>query len=172
MIDLLGYKVKPIIVAFLSIALAIISLASALIAEHVFGLLPCNLCLYQRIPYVVIILLGLMAIVSRTARKPYAISMWLTAVTYAVGTYIAAFHTGVERHWWSYASDCTVNVGDSLDTTESFLAAIKTSPVVRCDEIPWSFLGLSFANYNALFSAGMTIVFLYVGYRVWFNKAS
>jgi len=166
MIMILGLSLKPSWIALASGAMAFGSLCAAWIAQYVFDLAPCDLCIMQRWPYAVLILFSVVAYVVRESRMPYILTMLGMAVSYAVGTGVAAFHTGVERHWWTYNSDCTTNV-TSAESLDGLRAAILSAPAVRCDEIPWSFLGLSFANYNALFSAGMVLVMFYIAWSVW-----
>lgn len=166
MITLLGFPVKPAWIALLSAVMAFGSLCAAWIAQYVFDLAPCDLCLMQRWPYVVLIILSIIAYAVRESRVSYIVTILGMVVSYVVGTGIAAFHTGVERHWWKYASDCTTNVA-SADSIDGLREAILNAPTVRCDEIPWSFMGLSFANYNALFSAGMVLVMMYIAWATW-----
>lgn len=131
---------------------SVFSLGSALTAEYVFGLKPCILCLYQRVPYVLTALLALAGLVF--AFKKPRISGLLSAlcgIVFLGGFWVAFFHVGVEQHWWtSPLPGCGV---DSLKgTPEDALSQIMNSEVVRCDEIPWSLFGLSMAAYNTVFS--------------------
>ena len=75
---------------------------------------------------------------------------------------IGVFHTGVEQHWWEGITACagagditTLSVSDLLDTSQDL-----GPPLVKCDEIAWSFIGLSMATWNALISAGLPAIWL------------
>ena len=63
----------------------------------------------------------------------------------------AAYHAGVEWHWWAGPTDCTGPLTD-LRAGGSLLNQLQSIHVVRCDEAAWRFLGISLAGYNALIS--------------------
>ena len=66
---------------------------------------------------------------------------------------IAAFHAGVEQHWWEGFTTCTAN--KISGSTADIVAAMLAAPVVRCDAIAWSLFGVSMAGWNAII-AGVT----------------
>jgi len=145
--------------------LSALALIAAYGAEYIFNLAPCVLCLYQRVPYAVIVFLGLFGfwlVEKKPALMRHAPAiMGGIAVSFLVNAGIAFYHTGVERHWWkSHLEGCAVPEmkGDITDV----LAQIAATPVVRCDQIPWTdpILGLSMANYNVMFCLGLGIVAL------------
>lgn len=135
--------------------LSIFSLAAALIVEHVFGLEPCILCLYQRAPFAIIAVIGTLALLSRESGVQYY-TLTLGVISFFANAVIAFYHTGVERHWWtSFLEGCAVP--DLGDDPEKIMEAILAAPAVRCDEIPWAdpILGLSMANYNVIWCLGL-----------------
>lgn len=123
------------------------ALVGALTAQFGFGLRPCILCLYQRGPYVAAAVLGFVAVVARLPDRVRSGLLALCALAFFVNVGIAAFHTGVERHWWAGTTAC---VGGQPDVTsiEDLQAQLSGPPPARCDEIPWSLFGLSMTNYN------------------------
>ena len=140
------------------VAVSAFALAAALTSEVVLGLEPCILCIYQRIPFVVAIILGLTGLFLRKNDKVTALITLLCGVAFLVNAGIAFYHTGVELHWWHSAVEgCTVNFGD--DTPQSVLENILSAPTARCDEIAWSdpLLGLSMANYNLVLCLGLFV---------------
>jgi disulfide bond formation protein DsbB len=81
------------------------------------------------------------------------------AITAAVSVVLAAYHAGVEWRFWAGPGGCTANLdtgGDLASLTDSLLA----TPIVRCDEVAWSFLGLSMAGWNSLFSLDIWLIAL------------
>jgi len=137
-------------------AIAITALTSALIAQYTFGMHPCELCLYQRIPYAVIILLsgmGIIAVKSMGA-KYGAFNIALCAIALFINSGIALFHVGVEQSWWSYGCSVPNMVGL---TTEEMLEKIKSAPSVSCGDIPWQMFGISMAGYNVIICALLAI---------------
>lgn len=139
-------------------AIAAAALAAAYTAQYGFGLLPCILCLYQRIPYAVVVVIGLAGTFApEAARRPLA---WLCAATFAAGAGIAGFHVGVEQHWWQGLETCS---GAALDTSslEALRAQITGSKLPRCDQPAWALFGITMAGYNmaaSLFLAAFTLL--------------
>ncbi len=138
-------------------AISITALGSALIFEHVGGLVPCDLCLEQRVPYWVLIPASLLAgILAREANLGIAplalIALCLVAATVNMG--IAGYHTGVEYKWWLGPQGCAGGglMAGSLAELQQQLQGVK---IPRCDEIPWSLFGISMAGYNFLVSAAL-----------------
>ena len=129
--------------------------AGALWFQHVGGLMPCSMCLWQRWPHIIIVLLALMALLVRTPR----LVLTAIAITAAVSVILAGYHAGVEWQLWSGPGGCTAsltNSGDLTSLTDSLLA----TPVVRCDKVAWSFMGLSMAGWNSLFSLDICLIAL------------
>ena len=127
----------------------------ALLFQYVGGLAPCSLCLWQRWPHIIIILLAVCAPLLRMPR----LVLTGIAITAAVSVVLAAYHAGVEWRFWAGPVGCTANLdtgGDLASLTDSLLA----TPVVRCDEVAWSFLGLSMAGWNSLFSLDICLIAL------------
>lgn len=152
---------NPIAAGAALAAFSAVALAMAFMAEHFYGLEPCILCLYQRLPFVLAVFLGLVSVwATCMTPKSAPYTLGLLGVTFAANVLIAAYHTGVERHWWkSFLEGCAVpamegNITDVLAKIEA------TTNVVRCDEIPWvdPVLGLSMANYNVVFCAVLAFI--------------
>lgn len=137
-------------------AISALALASALTAQYAFGLQPCDLCLFQRAPYAVTIIMGLTGLFFATRGKnpkAAALAVFLSALVFAAGAGIAFYHHGVEQHWWvSFLQGCKVNLDPA-----NLLAQIEAATAVRCDVIPWAdpVFNLSMAAWNAIMSAGL-----------------
>ncbi len=139
-------------------AVSVFSLASALTAELLFGLEPCILCIYQRIPFVVAIILGVTGLLLRKNKQAAMLVIFLCSPTFLANSAIAFYHSGVERHWWrSFFEGCAVP--DLSGDAQSLLENILSAPTARCDEIPWAdpMLGLSMANYNVILCFGLFV---------------
>ena len=129
--------------------------AGALWFQYAGGLSPCNLCFWQRWPHIIIAMLAVLALFKRMHR----LILTAIAITAATSVTLAAYHVGVEWQLWSGPGGCTaslINAGDLTSLTDSLLA----TPVVRCDEVAWSFLGLSMAGWNSLFSLDICLIAL------------
>ena len=137
----------------LAVAGAAATLGAGFFFQYVIGLVPCELCIWQRWPHVVAVALGALALALRW--RP---ALALAAMALVVGAGIAGFHVGVEQHWWQGPTTCAAPDLSGL-SPQAFVAALQAAPIVRCDEIPWSFLGVSMAGWNALLSVGLAAVF-------------
>ncbi|WPZ35782.1 disulfide bond formation protein B [Thalassobaculum sp. OXR-137] len=144
--------VTPLFVAGAAAA----ALIAALISQYGFDLQPCVLCIWQRWPYVAAILLGVAAAALRRNRAAAAALTALAILAVLVSGGIGAFHVGVEQGWWEGTSGC--GSLSSTDDLAALRAQIMSAPIVRCDEIAFSLLGISMAGWNVLFALGVALV--------------
>ncbi|MCV6584072.1 MAG: disulfide bond formation protein B [Marinibacterium sp.] len=114
--------------------------------QHIGGLPPCAMCIWQRYPHAAAIALAVLAMA-----LPGRVVPVLGALAAATTAAIGIFHTGVERGWWDGPSTCSAGDISGL-SSEDLLAQIMEAPLVRCDEVAWSFMGLSMASWNAVLS--------------------
>jgi len=119
-------------------------LAGALGFQYLGGLQPCEMCQWQR--WALVAALGL-ALAGWAAGHSRAV-LALAALAVLAGAGIAAFHAGVEQHWWQGITACAAPPVTGADV----LGQILAQPLVRCDAIPWSLLGISMAGWNAILS--------------------
>ena len=141
------------------VGISAFSLAAAFTAEYGFGLEPCILCLYQRIPFLIAILLGFVGWAMRSSRLSNLWHLGFLSLVFAANAILAFYHAGVEQHWWvSFLEGCAVP--EISTDPDEMLQIIMAAPTVRCDEIPWAdpILGLSMAAYNALLCLGLSIL--------------
>ena len=126
-------------------------LAGAYISQYVFGLYPCEMCWWQRYPHFAAVALALLAFLGPA--KKFWIA--LAAAAIMISGFIGVYHAGVEYGWWEGVSACTGVEAEGATALE----AIMNTPLVRCDEAPWTLLGISLAGFNALISvtAGLAI---------------
>jgi disulfide bond formation protein DsbB len=130
----------------LVIAGSVIALGTAFLSQYWGGLVPCELCIAQRWPYGVALLLGILALQLR-GTKAGTWLVGLAALAFAADAGIALFHAGFEYGWWQGPTACTAPSGaaTSLDALRAQLAA---APVVACDRPQWTFHGISMAGFN------------------------
>lgn len=128
--------------------------------QHIGGMPPCKLCLWQRYPHVAAIVIGLVAFA--LPRASLALAGAVAALTTAG---IAFYHTGVERAWWAGPSSCS-STSPAGVSTDALFDQIMAAPVIRCDEVPWEMFGLSMASWNMLASLGLAVVWLAAAWRI------
>jgi disulfide bond formation protein DsbB len=138
-------------------AISVFSLLAALGSEVFLGLEPCILCVYQRFPYLAVIVFGTIGLSFRKRPPLPRLMIGLIGITFLVNSGIAFYHTGVEQKWWKSAVEgCAVPRFDDGEP-QSILENILSAPTANCAEIPWQdpILGLSMANYNVLLCFGL-----------------
>jgi len=164
MIGLICKLLRCPVAMFTGIAgVSIFALVAALYSEVALDLQPCILCIYQRIPFLIGGILGIVGLFLRNNPKAVKILLGVLGVNFLINSGIAVYHTGVEQKWWaSKVEGCAVNF-DSLNapsnagSTQSILEDIMSAPTADCSKIPWQdpILNLSMANYNVLLCFGI-----------------
>ena len=137
-------KTKWVAIVFLISTFAI---ASALIAEYSFGILPCEMCLYQRQPYYFMIAISFIFLL--TQKIPIRFYYWLAEASFIYGFYYSIWHVGIEKKLIAGPSGCnsTLQLSDSLTSLKN---QIINQAIIPCDEITWSIIGISAASINSL----------------------
>ena len=131
------------------------TIAGALAFEHGVGLRPCKLCLVQRNPYYIALVLAALVAVLPLGRTARHWGLAVLALVFLVSAGLGAYHAGVEWGFWAGPNDCG---GASVPTPGSvtdFMTSLQTTRVVSCTEAAWRFLGLSLAGWNVLISLGL-----------------
>ncbi len=119
-------------------------LAGALGSQYLGGLHPCEMCYWQRWPHAAALgLAGAAFALPARARMLTA----LAALAIAISGFIGVYHAGVEMGWWQGLTTCTAGGALSLDQ-------LMKVPLIRCDQVQWSLLGISMAGWNAIISLG------------------
>jgi disulfide bond formation protein DsbB len=138
----------PAIQAF---AGAVLALGMAYVSQYGFGKLPCHLCLYQRVPYWVVIGLAPLALALRGRRGLYLAALAGAALAFLADAGIAFFHVGVEQHWWAGLGGCTVP--PMPRDPEALWEWFKLrDEIVDCSKPQVVVLGLSMAAWNCAYA--------------------
>jgi disulfide bond formation protein DsbB len=150
---------------FVIAAVGAATIAGAWFFQYVIGLVPCPLCLDQRVPYYVAIPLAL--VLGFLARDPdrlrlARILLLVVAAILAYGAALGVYHAGVEWGWWPGPVTCS---GARQAGSGSILSQMQAARVVPCDEAQWRFLGLSLAGYNALIAGALVLFALLAAAR-------
>ena len=125
-------------------------LGGALFSEYVGHLWPCELCWWQRYPHAAAIPLAVAAFLFPAEGGKARTLTALAALAIAVSGAIGVYHAGVEAHVFKGFSSCsTMATGAS---SADLLKQIMKVPLIQCDQVQWSFLGLSLAGWNAVVS--------------------
>jgi disulfide bond formation protein DsbB len=130
-------------------------LGGALLFQYVGGLPPCQLCHYQRWPYIAVLALSFIAIAVGDKRLIRWV-MGVCVLLFILDAGLAFYHVGVEQHWFAGPTTCS-GPGAGGDSVEALKLQILGQKPVRCDEIPWSLFGISLAGWNFLGALALAI---------------
>ena len=143
---------------FLIVILTIISftIISALIVQYWLGHEPCRLCLYERIPYFLSILL----ITKIFFIKKYErITLLILFLVFMSSTALAFYHFGIEQGFFSESLACTTGDLSKTLSKEELLQQLKQNSI-GCKNVSFRILGLSLAAINTIFSLVLGVIFL------------
>ena len=139
--------------------LAAIPLVVAYVGQYIFGLMPCKLCSYQRIPYIAIIIICAQALWLR--KLPIIFSYSLIFGCLLAGISLAAFHFGVEMGWVQHHSSCTFN-HEGVNSFEQYKLMIESADLVSCDMPTPLFFGISMVGWNLIYGLLITTCFVWL----------
>jgi disulfide bond formation protein DsbB len=126
-----------------------LAIALALVLQFGFGLAPCNLCLWERWPYLVAVAAAVGAVIVDAPRAALA----AIALVLLGGTVLAAYHVGVKQGLFALPEGCVAaERAQSLDELRQML--VEAPP--RCDQVNAQLLGFSLAAWNLALSAALT----------------
>ena len=143
-------------IPFTIVLICLGAIAFAYIGQYGFGLEPCILCLYQRIPYAVAAGVALLTAVLPLNGSARAMLVGLCGVIFLGSAGLALYHVGVEEHWWAAMSGCG-GQPDMDFTVEDLQASLQGPALKPCDQVDWRLFGISLAGYNGLLSLALAI---------------
>ena len=138
-------------------------LAGAYGSQHIGGLAPCEMCYWQRYAHWVALAFAIVAILAGKLPDRGRSFVWLAGLGILASGAIGFYHAGVELDYFEGFTQCTSSV--SGGSTEDLFNQIMAAPIIRCDEVQWSFLGISMAGCNAILSFGFGLMILWLSIR-------
>ena len=143
---------------FLIVILTIISLTiiSAFIIQYWLGHEPCKLCLYERIPYFLSVLLIAKILFIKKYEK---ITLLILFLVFMSCTALAFYHFGIEQGFFSESLVCTSGDLSKTFSKEELLRQLKLNSI-SCKGVSFRILGLSLAAINTIFSLILSVIFM------------
>ena len=141
----------PIIILIISLT----AIVSALIAEYVFNILPCEMCLFQRYPYYFMIAFSIFFLISK--KISLKLYYWICTIFFSIGLLFSVWHVGIEQKIFKGLPGCTgkINISQSLTDLKQ---QILNQNIASCDEVTWSFMNISAATLNSLLLIFLLII--------------
>ena len=125
-----------------------VALMSALFIEYVLGHQPCNLCILERIPYVVAIAIILLNYKFYQFEKLFLV---LLIIVFLTATILSVYHFGIEQGFIKESLVCDLKNGSGITSKEDILKQLKEQKV-SCQDVTFKIFGLSLTTYNIVIS--------------------
>ena len=136
--------------------ISLISILSALFIEHFLGHQPCNLCLIQRIPYGLSIIL---IFLNYFLKKDQKFIVILLALIFSFSFVISFYHFGIEQGFFEESAVCGLKNATEIISKEEILKQLQTK-TVNCKDVTFRIFGFSLTTFNMFIS--LILVFLLV----------
>ena len=142
--------------------ISFIALVSAYFIEYILGHQPCNLCLYERIPYFLAILIVL---VNYKYNKLEKYLVLLLAIIFLIATILSLYHLGIEQGFIQESLLCDLEKGANILDKDEILKQLQQKNI-SCKDVTFQIFGLSLTSYNIIISILLTIILtrFYFGY--------
>ena len=147
--------------ATLSLSLSLGLLVGAFFLEFYFSLIPCDLCIKQRLVHLSILILSLLIFPLYKFSKLKFIMLSIISLLWLSSSTLAFYHFGIEKKLWLGFSECSSNLIFNENTLDQLLSK---SPI-RCDESQFELLNISLAGWNGILSMIIFIILSYPLYR-------
>ena len=134
--------------------ISIFALASAYFVEYILGYKPCNLCLIERLPYFVTIIIILIGLIINRLEK---IILILLALIFATATILSFYHFGMEQGFFKESLVCMQNNEINILNKEDLLKEFQKT-VVSCKDVEFTLFGLSLATINIIISFILSVI--------------
>ena len=137
----------------------ILTLLFAYFVEYVLKHEPCNLCLIERIPYIVSIILALIVLIFNKFEKMILISLGLLFI---FSTIISFYHLGIEQEFFDESLVCDLGGQNYATSTQDLLKELGTKSV-SCKDVNFKVFGLSLATFNTIISFIVSVIMIRTG---------
>mgnify|MGYP001257389680 CR=1 FL=1 len=133
--------------------ISILALASAFFIEYVLGHQPCNLCILERIPYLLALIIIVLNYKFIQLEKYFIL---LLILIFLAATILSLYHLGIEQGFIEESLVCDLKKGSDLLSKESILKQLQEKNI-SCKDVTFKIMGLSLTSYNIIISLLITI---------------
>ena len=130
-----------------------VALLSAFFIEYILGHQPCNLCIFERIPYLLAIIIILFNLKFNQFEKFFIL---LLVIVFLFGTILSLYHLGIEQGFIQESLVCDLKSGSNLLSKEEILKQLQEKDI-SCKDVTFKIFGLSLTSYNILISLLISI---------------
>ena len=130
-----------------------VALLSAFFIEYILGHQPCNLCILERIPYVIAIVIILLNYKFSQFEKIFLV---LLVIVFLTATILSVYHFGIEQGFIEESLVCDLKNSSEATSKEEILKQLQEQKV-SCKDVTFKIFGLSLTTYNIVISILITI---------------
>ena len=147
----------------LILIISLVSIISAYFIEYVLGHQPCNLCLIERIPYGLSIIL---ITFNHFFKKNEKFIILLLIVTFFFSFAISVYHLGIEQGLFEESGVCGFKNMTEIITKEEILKQLQQK-TVSCKDVTFRIFGLSLTSINILLNLTLITLLtkIYISYE-------
>ena len=132
------------------------ALTAAYFIQYVLGHQPCNLCLIERIPYILVIIIITFCLFLKKSEK---ISLIIISLFFFLATLVSFYHFGIEQGFFKESLVCDLNSEVKILTPEEILKELKEK-TITCKDVTFKVLGFSLATINTIISLILSVIML------------
>ena len=147
-----NYKIDNYLKIILFIS--VFSIISAFFIEYILGHQPCNLCLIQRIPYGLSIIL---IILNFVIKKNTHFIILLLILIFSFSFLISFYHFGIEQGFFEESAICGLKDSSDLISKEDILNQLQNK-IVNCRDVTFKIFGFSLTTINIILSIILIIM--------------
>ena len=148
------FEISKIITIKLIFIISVVALASAFFIEYVLGHQPCNLCILERIPYLLAIIIIVLNYKFVHIEK---LSILLLILIFVAATILSLYHLGIEQGFIKESLVCDLKNSSNLLSKEDILKQLQKKNV-SCKDVTFKIFGLSLTSYNIIISLLATYI--------------
>ena len=143
--------------------ISFIALIFAYFIEYILGHQPCNLCVYERIPYFLAILVVLINYKYNKLEKYLILSL---AIIFLIATILSLYHLGIEQGFIQESLLCDLKKGANIIDKDEILKQLQQKSI-SCKDVTFKIFGLSLTSFNIIICLLLTIGLtkIYFGYE-------
>ena len=147
-------KINKTISLKLIFLISILALSSAFFIEYILGHQPCNLCILERIPYLLALIIIVLNYKFIQLEKYFIL---LLILIFLAATILSLYHLGIEQGFIEESLVCDLKKGSDLLSKESILKQLQEKNI-SCKDVTFKIMGLSLTSYNIIISVLITII--------------
>ena len=147
-------KTKSKIILNLILLFSIFSLITAYFIQYILGYQPCNLCLIERVPYILVIIIITLNSISKKYEKNFLL---LLSLIFVSASLISFYHFGIEQGFIKESVVCDLGTQSNSLTAEDLLKELKEKSI-SCKDVTFKIMGLSLVTINMFISLILSII--------------